>query len=116
MCLVVTGLAVIYCVCMLYQVLRDAGSRARYDHQLTQAELHATVVLHDEIYIDDMGEWQQQDGAAAPTTAQHLVYPCRCGDSYMLEPADRQLATDSIIIPCRSCSNHILVRLNGTPG
>ncbi|KAF6258935.1 DnaJ domain-containing protein [Scenedesmus sp. NREL 46B-D3] len=123
-----------------WQVLRDPASRAVYDHQLSQAELKATVMLHDDIHLEDMdehGEEQEQDAAqqqqqqqigdddphqqqrqgqcqgqaqqapaaaaAAAAAAGYVVrsYPCRCGDSYLLRPADLQLAAQQIILPCR---------------
>ncbi|WIA10373.1 hypothetical protein OEZ85_010565 [Tetradesmus obliquus] len=133
-----------------WQVLRDPGSRAVYDHQLSQAELKATVTLHDEIDLEDMDEevqedeqqeeeeeaeaeedgqrqhpvthesqpndsqvQQQQQQCQGPAAVAGCVrsYPCRCGDSYLLRPADMHLAAQQIILPCRSCSNAILVRL-----
>jgi hypothetical protein len=109
-----------------------------YDHQLSQAELKATVTLHDEIDLEDMDEeeeekdeqqkQQQQTNVAqhpghaadgiqmhyqqqqqqeqehqVPAAATSCVrsYPCRCGDSYLLRPADMQLAAHEIILPCR---------------
>jgi hypothetical protein len=78
------------------QILRDPGSRLLYDHQLTQAELRATVVLHDEVELSDMEP-------GSPASCQQHTTPCRCGDSYVLTPADMKLAahTQQIIIPCR---------------
>jgi hypothetical protein len=111
-----------------------------YDHHLSQAELRATVTLHDEIDLEDMdeeeageqedeehgasqtqqqqaddveaqqqmqqcGQGQQETAtaaAAAAATARCVrSYPCRCGDSYVLRPADMQLAAQQIILPCR---------------
>jgi hypothetical protein len=116
-----------------------------YDHQLSQAELKATVTLHDEIDLEDMDleeeeeedhqPPQQQDNGASRTQQQpqqqHISglqeqqqvqqegqgqqapargaaaagcvrsYHCRCGDSYLLRPADMQLAVQQIILPCR---------------
>jgi hypothetical protein len=107
-----------------------------YDHQLSQAELRATVTLHDEIDLEDMdegeageqedeehgasqtqqqqaddveaqqqmqqcGQGQQKTATAAATAGCVRSYPCRCGDSYVLRPADMQLAAQQIILPCR---------------
>jgi hypothetical protein len=117
-----------YFLCECMQVLRESNSRAVYDHQLSQAELKATVTLHDEIDLEDMDEQEleqqqqqqqqasssnshqqqqeqqeQQDGQGLAAAAAGCVrsYPCRCGDSYLLRPADLQLAAQEIILPCR---------------
>eukprot|EP00775_Hariotina_reticulata_P011649 gene11649-11794_t len=82
--------------------LRSAQSRAMYDHQLSQAELKATVVLHDELNLDDMEQLQEPVMADTNTepTCQYC-YPCRCGDSFSLTAADINLTSGEIIIPCR---------------
>lgn len=111
-------------VCL--QTLRERSSRALYDHQISQAELKATVVLHDEIDVDDMdlqerelpsdrqhGEFPNpvtyiNNGGACTQAAQHqqhiYSYPCRCGDQYVLQGSDLQLSAGEIIIPCRCVS------------
>lgn len=87
-------------IVMRLQTLRDPSSRLLYDHQLTQAELRATVVLHDEVELSDMEPGSPTNG---PASCQQCTYPCRCGDSYVLTPADMRLAahTQQIILPCR---------------
>lgn len=86
------------------QTLRDRESRALYDHQLSQAELRATVVLHDEIELEDMDTLHEvsQDTVNISGVVS-MTYPCRCGDSYVLTMPDLQLAAQAqqIIIPCR---------------
>lgn len=93
-------------LCPSLQTLRDGESRARYDHQLSQAELRATVVLHDEIDLEDMEPLLREapGGVDGDTSGEAAMsYPCRCGDSYVLATQDMQLAgqAQQIIIPCR---------------
>lgn len=114
-------------LCCTQQTLREPQSRALYDHELSQAELRATVVLHDEIDLQDMdcadtnsncscgdqheaqehgenlGAGTEQAGGNMSSQLQQYTYPCRCGDSYVLAAPDMQLAahTRQIIIPCR---------------
>jgi hypothetical protein len=91
---------------IVLQTLRDPAARVLYDHELSQAELRATVVLHDEVGLADMDDISAPGEAAAGNmdgSCQHS-YPCRCGENYVLTAADMQLAahTQQIIIPCRS--------------
>lgn len=96
------------------QTLRDRESRALYDHQLSQAELQATVVLHDEIELEDMETIHEAtDESIIVSGLVYMTYPCRCGDSYVLTMPDLQLAvqaTRQIIIPCR-CVGQVLGQL-----
>ncbi|GBF98609.1 hypothetical protein Rsub_10798 [Raphidocelis subcapitata] len=51
---------------------------------------------------------------AVPATVR--TYVCRCGDVYALRPGEfdpREL--EAVVVPCCSCSNHILVRLPRPP-
>jgi hypothetical protein len=44
------------------------------------------------------------------------TYVCRCGDVYALNPDDDELCElEAVVVPCSSCSNHILVRLHRQP-
>lgn len=58
-------------------------------------------MLHDEVELDDMEPADSPTNA--PASCQQCTYPCRCGDSYVLTPADMRLATHTqqIILPCR---------------
>lgn len=87
----------------LLQTLRDPATRALYDHQLSQAQLKATVVLHDEIELEEMDCTQQPDEPQSSNSPFQYTYVCRCGDLYMLTKPDMELAaqTHQIIIPCR---------------
>lgn len=87
----------------LLQTLRDPATRALYDHQLSQAQLKATAVLHDEIELDEMDCTQQPDEAPSSNSSCQYTYACRCGDVYVLTTTDMELAaqTHQIIIPCR---------------
>ena len=112
------------------QTLKDSSSRALYDHHLSQAELKATVVLHEELDLNEM-ELQEQlvqlqeqaqlpigqqrtqhrstpddiGGHACKQAQQHqqymYSYPCRCGEQYVLQSSELQLAAGEVIIPCR---------------
>lgn len=94
------------CVSKLPQILRDPEARTLYNHQLSQAQLKATVVLHDDIQLEDMECADEPCDAGTEgqnETASHS-YPCRCGDSYILTAADIRLAAavgQEIIVPCR---------------
>lgn len=82
------------------QVLKDPGLRATYDAQLLQQELKASVVVQDEIGLDDM------DFDAPSNT---YSYTCRCGDSYQVTQEEMVPQLLSIIVPCHGCSNFIAV-------
>jgi hypothetical protein len=95
----------------------------RYDRALTQRELRATVTLQDEIDLSEMeeeeaGQGPDCEGRGSSSAAPFVVrtYVCRCGDVYALRPGDyepREL--EAVVVPCCSCSNHILVRLPRPP-
>lgn len=53
------------------QVLREPALRAAYDHQLSQAELRATVVLQDEIELHDMQHVAGSGSSEHAHTHQH---------------------------------------------
>ncbi len=38
-------------------------------------------------------------------------HPCRCGDSYVLHQSHLAAVQSSIVVPCASCSNLILVQV-----
>lgn len=101
------------CFCAL-QTLRDPQSRLLYDHELSQAELRATVVLHDDIDLEDMDQSIIRAGSDTASTqgSCQYSYPCRCGDSYMLTTEDMQLAahTQQIVIPCRWVRKDMLLQ------
>lgn len=91
-----------------WQALRDPHQRARYDRMLTQHELRATVTLQDEIKLNEMD--LELDGCGH----SFYTYACRCGDTYALPSEDAPAKAgglDVVVVPCCSCSNHILVCL-----
>ncbi|KIZ05095.1 CSL-type zinc finger protein-containing protein, putative [Monoraphidium neglectum] len=93
------------------KTLRDPQRRARYDRILTQRELRSVVTLQDEIDLDEMHAEEEPQGGGKVYT-----YVCRCGDVYALNPDDDELCElEAVVVPCSSCSNHILVRLHRQP-
>ena len=57
-----------------------------------------------------------RDGDGADNSSGVVyAYECRCGDAYELAAAEaadaRAGGLEALVVPCRSCSNHILVRL-----
>lgn len=55
--------------------------------------------------------------AVAAAEGEVRTYVCRCGDVYVLHPGDAELAElEAVVVPCCSCSNHMLVRLRAPAG
>ncbi|GLC54964.1 hypothetical protein PLESTB_000925500 [Pleodorina starrii] len=90
-----------------WEVLRDADRRAAYDSLLCLRELQTPMTYQDEL---DMGDMDAEDCDGG---ARLFTYPCRCGDVYALYEAELA-GRSSMVVPCRSCSNHVLVRASVT--
>ncbi|KOS12836.1 hypothetical protein Malapachy_0586 [Malassezia pachydermatis] len=85
-----------------YETLRDEHTRAVYDQ--SRADLlrkHATRTLRISEEVD-LDAFELVD-----TPSMHFRYPCRCGQAYLLTPA--QLADGIRQVPCTGCSETILV-------
>ncbi|EFJ50842.1 molecular chaperone [Volvox carteri f. nagariensis] len=90
-----------------WEVLRDAGQRAAYDGLLSLKEMQSAIAYQDELDLLDMDVEDRHEGVRL------FTHPCRCGDVYAL--SETELAgRDSLVVPCRTCSNHVLVRASGT--
>ncbi|GLI58820.1 hypothetical protein VaNZ11_000583 [Volvox africanus] len=90
-----------------WEVLRDASQRAAYDSLLSLKEMQTPLAYQDEL---DLEELDLEDHEAV---GRVLTYPCRCGDKYALHEVDIA-GRNSVVVPCRTCSNHVLVRTPGT--
>eukprot|EP00198_Chlamydomonas_reinhardtii_P001447 XP_001690783.1 DnaJ-like protein [Chlamydomonas reinhardtii] len=86
-----------------WEVLRDAGRRAAYDSELSLQELQAPLSYQDELDLGELDEEVDADGTDVYT------YPCRCGDRYTV-PKSEINDHPTAVVPCRTCSNHVLVR------
>ncbi|GIL98183.1 hypothetical protein Vretimale_3606 [Volvox reticuliferus] len=89
-----------------WEVLRDASQRAAYDSVLSLREMQTPLAYQDELDLDEM-DLQEQEAEGRVRT-----YPCRCGDKYALYETDIA-GRSSVVVPCRTCSNHVLVRTSG---
>ncbi|GFR46838.1 hypothetical protein Agub_g8476 [Astrephomene gubernaculifera] len=99
------GAATFQVVQKAWEVLRDSGRRAAYDSELSLKEMQQPMSYQDELTLDEM-DTDCQDGQGELI----YTYPCRCGDQYVLHKSE--MANHStVVVPCRTCSNHVLVRM-----
>jgi diphthamide biosynthesis protein 4 len=113
-----------------WETLRDASSRAAYDALRRQEKEEAramdsrTVVVSDEVHIDEMDEDENEvAGAALQNKAEAALvgvegggvgggaeaaavvsrcHPCRCGDSFRISREDQRNRIN--IVECNTCS------------
>ncbi|GAX76932.1 hypothetical protein CEUSTIGMA_g4379.t1 [Chlamydomonas eustigma] len=98
-----------------WEILRDDRLRSIHDQELTQADVHTSIMFYDELDLEELSVKENvEDEESGTPCYTHL---CRCGDAFYLPVKDVIAVQSSIAVPCRSCSNHILVRvhLSGPP-
>ena len=81
----------------MLQVLRDVDLREAYNRQLDQRRMLGHIAPSDTIGKEDL-EHLAKDGV--------MKYGCRCGGSYIIDPAEVQLYTESLL-PCDTCSQYV---------
>lgn len=103
---------------MCEKVLRDPISRGAYDRQLQQQEVSSSIIpTDDEVHLDEMFlvEEAPREGTSGEPDPDPVGvcygHPCRCGDLFLLHKGDIPACTTSLVVPCRSCSAHLLVLL-----
>ena len=120
-------------LCQAWDILGNSETRAVYDVQRSAAEARAAVHITDTIVLDDMEYGSTDDGEVI------FSCPCRCGGVYAVledelttlqqsrikEEEERKdggaqqagiennsNTTSEVVVPCSTCSLHILVVLN----
>eukprot|EP00244_Chara_vulgaris_P001002 TRINITY_DN11615_c0_g1_i1.p1 TRINITY_DN11615_c0_g1~~TRINITY_DN11615_c0_g1_i1.p1 ORF type:complete len:300 (-),score=16.64 TRINITY_DN11615_c0_g1_i1:263-1162(-) len=102
-----------------WSVLRDPGKRKEYDEELNAAARRRESqwgVLVEDVDLDDMS-WEQSEEVSS---AGQYLYPCRCGDYYVVKDEDLMTCTEgasrkpshlqSLITQCGSCSLSIRIQ------
>ncbi|GBG68524.1 hypothetical protein CBR_g3068 [Chara braunii] len=105
-----------------WSVLRDLRKRKEYDEELNAAATrwgNQLGALVEDVDLDDMS-WEQSDESCS--TGQY-VYPCRCGDCYVVKDEDLMMTctkgafalgkhshVQSLITHCGSCSLSIRIQ------
>lgn len=79
------------------QVLRNDGLRESYDRYLDQRRMLGLISPSEIIGRQDLHH-TAEDGV--------MAYDCRCGGSYVVDVADLQLYTETLL-PCDTCSQYI---------
>ena len=87
------------------QVLGNPQARAAYDLQLAaHHQASGDVAIADEVQLTGMTAAQTGSGV------DHVL-PCRCGGSFVAAASDLHSLQGSLVLPCDSCSLHLLVHL-----
>ena len=77
----------------------------------TQVAIAEHLDLDDLSIVSEIGQCKLgravTDGCAEPSVS--YSHPCRCSGSYLLHEEDLSEASDSVVVPCSSCSLHIRV-------
>lgn len=79
-----------------YHVLKNVETRAAYDREAGRRDAYARA---DDVYVHiRLSDMDQQD--------QTCRYPCRCGDSFVIDQCDiKDMGSDiECILQCPSCS------------
>lgn len=79
------------------QVLGNDSLRVSYDRQLDQHRILGLISPSEVIGRQDLQQ-TVEDGV--------MTYDCRCGGSYVVDHADLQLYTETLL-PCDTCSQYI---------
>lgn len=90
--------------------------RKDYDTQMTQQKHSESVMINDEIDLEDMScitEESSDENEDLDNSKQNVYsYPCRCGGEYVIYGDKLDLVScSSTIISCENCSLHIRVCL-----